>query len=139
MKGAAPRKRREVEFLPAEDAQLNGLGVGPQLGGGQAVEEGTPVLGTDAVDVLDRAERAVGALRQAAGEEIRAGEKIREIHLPVAGFLLIGGSDAAPGRAAGLLRQDVHPIVFLGQIEQAVGQVGQHRPLVDQEVGERMA
>ena len=94
------------------------------------------VSGAHAADVLDGAQRAVGALGELAGEVIRAGEKIGEGDLPLADLVVVGGRDAAAGGAARLLGEDVDAVVLPREVEQAVGEVGDHRALVDQQAGE---
>jgi hypothetical protein len=131
-----PAELREIELRLGEHTGLDRLGVGAGLGGGQRVEEAGEFLRRDAADVLDGAQRAVGALRELAGEVVRAGEEIGIGDLRLADLVPVGRRDAAAGRAARLLGEDVGAVVLPGEVEQAVREVGHHRALVDEEARE---
>jgi len=121
----------EIELLLAEHASLDGLGVGALLGGGQLVEEPAPRGGAHLTDVLDRAQRTVGAGGELFGKRFARAAEIREIHLPLAHLVEVGGRDAAAGGAARLLAEHVDAVVFPREVEQAVREVGDERALVD--------
>ena len=133
LEGSGSPKLREVELIRAEDAVGDRLGVRAFLGFGQPVEEAAPGGVAHPVDVLDHPARPVRPLRELAREEIGPREEIGEMHLPVAGLLAVGRRDSPPRGSPGLLGEDGDPVVLLGEIEEPVGEVGDHRALVDQE------
>ena len=134
--GRSAAKLSEVEFVGGEHPEFDGLGIGAFFGGGELVEESGERFRTDAVDVLDGAQGAVGALGEFAGEEIRAREKIGKCDLLLADFVEVGGGDAAAGGATRLFAEDLDAVIFGGEVEESVGEVGDHCALVDQEAGE---
>lgn len=123
----------EIEFAGGEQVELDGGVVGAEFGGGEGVEKAMPIGGRDAADVFDGAYRAVGALGEAAGEEVGAGEEVAVGDLPLGGLVGVGRGDATAGGAAGFLGENVDAVVFPGEVEEAVGEVGDHGALVDEE------
>jgi len=123
----------EVEVSGGEDAGIDGRLIGAGFGGGEFVEESGESRGIDLADMLDGAQGAVGALSDFAGVEIGAGQKVGVGNLPLADLIGVGGGDAAPGGAPRFFVQDVGAVVFPGEIEEAVNEVGDHGALVDGE------
>ena len=134
MNGASPRNCLKSNSSGWRHAEFDGLGVGALLRRSEPVEKVRARLSRlDPADVLDGAAGAVRALGELAREIIRPRQKVRKVHLPVGGFLAVGGRNAAPGGAARLLVQRVDAIVLPGQVEQPVRHVGNHGALVDQQ------
>jgi len=131
--GGAALEAEEVELAGLEDAGLDGLGVGALLRGGEFGEVVVPSFRCHAADVLDGAQGAVGAGGELAGECLAGAAEIGVVDLPLAGLVAVGGGDAAAGGTAGLLAEDGDAIVFPGEVEQAVGEVGDEGALVDGE------
>ena len=86
--------------------------------------------------MLDGAQGAVGALGELAGVVFAGAEEIGVSDLPLADLVSVGRGDAAAGGAARLLGEDLYAVVFPCEVEQAVGEVGDHGALVDDEAGE---
>ena len=82
--------------------------------------------------MLDGAKSTVSPLGEFTGEEIRTGVKIGVRDLPLAGFIAVRGSDAAAGGTAGLLLQNIYPVIFPSEIKQAMREVRDHRALIDE-------
>ena len=86
--------------------------------------------------MLDGGEGAVGALGEFLGVGLAGAKEVGVGDLPLAHFILIGRRDATAGGATRFLMEDVHAVVFPGEVEQAMGQVGNQGALVDDEAGE---
>ena len=118
------------------DAQLDRLGVGAQFGRAELFKETVPCGLTHAAHMLDRPAGAIGALRELAGEVVRAAEEIREGDLLLADLVEVRRRDASAGRAARFLRQHVHAVILPREVQEPVRYIRQERALVDQQARE---
>ena len=81
----------------------------------------------------DDAERTVGTITQLGGEDFFRRAEVGVENLELADFIEVGGGDAAASRATWVVFEDVHAVVFEGEVEQAVADVGNEATLVDRE------
>jgi hypothetical protein len=86
--------------------------------------------------VLDRSKGPVDALCQFSGERFTRSVEGRVVDLPESRLLSKGRRDAPAGGTTRLFFQDLHAIVFPCEIEQSMGEVREHRVLIDQQAGE---
>ena len=126
----------EIKFCFREDAGLDGLGVGALLGCGELIKKAGKRFGRDSADMLDGAEGAIGPLGEFSRKEIWASEKVGVSDLGLAHLVKVGGSDPSAGGAARFFGENLGAIIFPSEIEQAVGEIGDHRAFVDDEAGE---
>lgn len=131
--GGVSAETGEVEVFGGEDTGVDRGLVGARFGSGEFIEESGEGLGINLADVLDGADGAFGALGDFTGVEIGAGEEVGVGDLPLANLVGVGGRDASAGGTAGLFLEDVLPVVFPSEIEEAVNKVGDHGALVDGE------
>ncbi len=76
-------------------------------------------------------------LRSLAAKTSFGATEVGVENLELADFVEIGGRDAAASGAARVVFEDVHAVVFEGEVEQAVADVGNQATLVDREALER--
>ena len=131
--GLAATKNGKIKISRIYDTKLNRFFVGPAFGGGKGVEESGKRFSIHLADVLNGAHRPVSAMGDFAGVEIGSGEEVRVGDLPLPDLIEVGGCDPASGGAAGFFLEDVGAVVFPGEIEQAMDQVGNHGAFVDGE------
>ena len=126
----------EVEFRRREDAGVNGTLVGTQFGVGKLGEEAGPFLRRELADIAHDGGGAVQSGRKARRVIGLCAQEFRIVNLELADFVRVGGRDAATGRAAGFVAEDVDTVVFPSQVEDAVRDIADHAAFVDEQAGE---
>ncbi len=127
-----PGVLREVEFRGREDAGIDGTLVGAEFGFGKFDEEAGPFFRGEFADIAHDGGGAVETSGKTGRVLGFSAEEFGIMNLELTDLVGVSGRDAATGRAAGFMAQDVDAIVFPSQIEDAVGDIAHHAAFIDE-------